>query len=231
MFLLPIETENPTRHRPYVVFSLLAMTAIVAVWPLISGVEETFRQYGYVAANPRPVALLTSMFLHGSLWHLLGNLFFLFMFGDNVEDVVGPLVFLAVYLISGIGATLTHVALTSTPDAPLIGASGAISGIVGMYLVFFPRAPFELHLVVIRWSVKNWKVSAFVATGVWFATQLVLGLVMSASGLDEVIGIAFWAHVGGFLIGALIGYALLRLGCMQRYNAQSRRIWLLGYVA
>ncbi|MDP9069910.1 MAG: rhomboid family intramembrane serine protease [Actinomycetota bacterium] len=158
-------------------------------------------------------------------------MFFLWMFGDNVEDVLGSGTFLVAYLLSGAAASGTHLAMSSASDLPLIGASGAISGILGVYVVFFPKVPTELSLFLLLWEVKTLQVTAAGAVGAWFGEQLVLAWVTAVTGLDRFVGVAFWAHVGGLLTGAALAAGLVRLGYIRRYtSADGVRNPLLGYV-
>jgi membrane associated rhomboid family serine protease len=231
MFLIPVERDNPIRHRPYVVYTLLIVNALAAAATLAFGPETVYGNLGFIPADPTWADTVTSMFLHGHFWHLAGNMFFLWMFGDNVEDVLGSTMFTATYLLSGVAAVGLHLVMSPGSDIPLIGASGAISGTLGLYVAFFPKVPTDLSLVILRWEVKTFRVLATGAVGVWFAQQLLFGWVTTATGADEVVGIAFWAHIGGFVAGLLIGVTLVRFGCMRRYAAPDpNRHPLLGYL-
>lgn len=226
-----MEVEHPTRHRAYAVYALLLVNTAAGVLSIVGGPTDVYKDFGFIPDDPDWADVATSMFLHGSLWHFLGNMFFLWMFGDNVEDVVGPVPFVVTYFVSGAAASGAHLLLGSAGDIPLIGASGAISGILGVYLVFFPRIPTDLALVLFHWELKTFHVTAVGAVGAWVAVQLLFGLLTSATGLDEFVGIAFWAHVGGLLAGAALGGAFLLFGFIRRYDeASSPRNPLLGYV-
>ena len=148
--------------------TLLIANAAVGVLTVVAGPEAVYRDHGFVPSDPTWATLFTSMFLHGSLWHLVGNMFFLWMFGDNVEDVLGSGTFLAVYLLAGAAASGTHLVMSSASDLPLIGASGAISGILGVYLTFFPRVPTDLSLIVLWREAKTFQVTTAAAVGAWF---------------------------------------------------------------
>ena len=178
--------------------------------------------YGRVFQAPRRqptqlsvyVTLLTSMFLHGSIMHLLGNMWFLWVFGDNVEDEAGHLLYLAFYLLTGVVASLSHVIMNmSGPDslAPSLGASGAISGVMGAYLVLHPKR----HVKVLVWRVMV-VVPGYMAVGLWFLFQLVCSLGFLGGG-EHGIRVAYAAHIGGFLAGAVLAglYADIR----DRYSA------------
>jgi membrane associated rhomboid family serine protease len=126
-----------------------------------------------------------------------------------VEHAVGGLRFGLSYLVTGLAALGMHAVVTPSPTVPVVGASGAISGVVGMFLAVFPRAPVDLHAYLGYWHIKTWHSTGVVATGVWFFEQLLLAVLVSATGVD--MGIAFWGHVGGFLCGVVAGFAASRL--------------------
>ncbi len=153
------------------------------------------------------------------------------MFGDNVEDVLGPALFLAVYIVCGAAASGAHLLVNSGSDLPLIGASGAISGVLGLYLVFFPKTPTDLSFFLLRWEVTTIHVTAVGAVGAWFGEQLLLAVITAVSGLDEFIGVAFWAHVGGLVAGVVLALGLVALGSTKRHHA-GEDSWhpVLGYV-
>ena len=209
---------------------MLITNSAIGVLTLVAGPDAVYRNYGFVPSDPTWATLFTSLFLHGSPWHLLGNMFFLWMFGDNVEDVIGPGIFLVVYLLSGAAACGLHLIMSSSSDLPLIGASGAISGVLGVYLVFFPKVQTDLALVVLRWEVTTIPMTAAGAVGAWFAEQLLFAGVTALTGLDKFIGIAFWAHVGGLMAGALLGTCLRWAGYIRRYDTVGLRNPLLGYL-
>lgn len=147
-----------------------------------------------VAIVPAPLTLMTGIFLHGSLFHLAGNMLFLWVFGDNVEDAMGSARFLAFYLVAGAGAALFHAAMNPLSEAPLIGASGAIAGVIGAYLVFYPKVRvFGLILQYIPLRIP-----ALWCLGFWFIVQVFSALAETSS------NVGFWAHVGGFVIGVVL---------------------------
>lgn len=143
---------------------------------------------------PAVLTLITYQFLHGSWMHLFGNMLYLFVFGDNVEDAMGHLRFLAFYLICGIAAALIHVWAFPTSSVPVVGASGAISGVLGAYLILHPRAPILVPIFIFPFFVPAWLLLIF-----WFVFQLI-----GISSGDGAEGIAWWAHVGGFITGAIL---------------------------
>jgi len=161
----------------------------------------------FILRGQRLYTLLTSMFLHADIWHIGGNMLFLYVFGDNVEDTFGHVRFLAFYLVAGLAADLAFIGtqlLSSDPTAlliPTIGASGAIAGVLGAYLILYPRARI-LTLIFIGW-VFIIPLPAILFLGFWFVYQLVYS--MLALGVEAATGIAYWAHIGGFIAGILFG--------------------------
>jgi membrane associated rhomboid family serine protease len=210
LFLLPIEEDNPTRNSAYAVWALIGLNVAAFLGMVVFGSADWLLAYGFRAIEPSGQALITSMFLHVGVLHLLGNMFFLLTFGDNVEDMTGPVKFVLAYVLAGLFATGAHALTTSHPHIPLVGASGAVSGVVGMYLVLFPRAPFHTHLVLGWWRLGGFRSTAALATGAWFGQQLLLAGMSSWSGVP-ILGIAFWAHVGGFSAGIVLGFVFGRL--------------------
>jgi membrane associated rhomboid family serine protease len=176
-----------------------------------SWLDEAIIDYGvipyFVLHSERLFTLVTSMFLHVDILHLGGNMLFLYIFGDNVEDAFGHVRFLVFYLVSGFAANAAFIGaqmLSSDPTAllvPAVGASGAIAGVLGAYIVLYPKARI-LTLVVIGWFTIL-PLPAILFLGFWFVYQLLYGLL--ALGIEAVTGIAYWAHVGGFVIGILFG--------------------------
>ena len=150
--------------------------------------------------GPQPLHLITSMFLHGSWMHLLGNMWFLWLFGNNVEDSMGRLRFVVFYLICGLAAAVGQVLASPDSAIPMVGASGAISGVMGGYLVLYPRVRV-FTLVILGFFFTSVALPAWVMLGYWFLIQFVSGLV--AFGGDKG-GVAFWAHVGGFIAGVVL---------------------------
>jgi membrane associated rhomboid family serine protease len=203
LFLLPLEEDHLTWRPAYTVWALICLNVAAFVAMLVSGSDAWFQQYGYRPDRPSAQSRVTSMFVHGGFLHLLGNMFFLLKFGDNVENMTGGVRFVLAYFLAGAAAVEIHALMTNRPDLPLIGASGAVSGVIGMYLVLFPHVRFHTHIIFLRWRVGGFESSAAVATGAWFGQQLLLGALTSLAGVA--IGIAFWAHVGGFVAGVVLG--------------------------
>ncbi len=210
--MLPVSDQNPTRTFPFVNYLLIALNVLVFAgqWFLFStGGEAAISGLGLVPArfSQNPVgelgALFGSMFLHGSLSHLGGNMLYLYIFGDNVEDAMGHFRYLLFYLACGFIAALAQVVVAPMSTIPMVGASGAIAGALGGYMVLYPRAPITVvNPVPLFWLFFGLfvQVPAWLAIGVWFLPNIFNALVQqSAEG-----GIAFAAHVGGFLAGILL---------------------------
>jgi len=149
------------------------------------------------------LTILTSMFLHGDLFHILGNLWFLWIFGDNIEDHLGHFPYLVFYLLCGIAAALTDIAIDPASLVPTIGASGAIAGVMGAYVLLYPRARV-LTLVVLIIFFTFWWIPAWVFLGYWFLIQFVATSMVASAGHHQTGGIAFAAHVGGFVTGLVL---------------------------
>jgi membrane associated rhomboid family serine protease len=209
MFLtgLPVEQWHPRRRFPLIVVSLLLLCVMMfAVEMGSSDPNALIRQLGLVPRSALSGSLLpwfSHMFLHGGLWHLLGNLYFLWIFGDNVEDRMGPLRFVGFYLLCAVLAALAELMLQPNSPAPMIGASGAIAGVMGAYLVMYPRARIILLVPLLFWPLF-FTVPALVFLGYWFVIQVLSGGLGLAANTAEPGGIAFGAHVGGFIAGVAL---------------------------
>lgn len=209
--MIPLRDENPTRRVPFVNYALIALNVLVFLWQVSLGPAGEIVLYR-MALIPLEVtrgfdfgdlrSLLTSMFMHAGLLHLLGNMLYLWIFGDNVEDALGHARYLFFYLAGGAAASLTHVFLYPLSQVPTVGASGAIAATLGAYLLLFPHRrvvtliPFGFFLQVAR-------LPAVIVLGMWFLLELVQGTL--ALGMEQLGGVAFWAHIGGFVFGMLVG--------------------------
>jgi|SRR5579871_2658074 membrane associated rhomboid family serine protease len=214
--MLPLKDDQPSYSTPYVNWFLIVLNLLIYLFEstLDPRSAELFaRQFGVVPQNialflsgsPRytfqQVALpfLTSMFVHGGWMHVIGNMWFLYIFGDNVEDYLGHFKYLVFYLISGLIAMATQVAIYPHSNVPTVGASGAIAGVLGAYFVLYPRARVLTWFFLFVFYIPAW-----VMLGYWFVLQFMTGaatLSMAHVGKD-VGGVAVWAHVGGFIAGA-----------------------------
>ena len=221
--MIPIRDNIPSRRTAWVLRLLFLANIVVFALELRQGpaIEGFLYQYGVVPSHwlvsdaadlaqwPRLfVTLLSSQFLHGGFLHLGSNLLYLWIFGDNVEDRLGHARFLLLYLGSGIIAALTQILATPGSAVPMVGASGAIAGVLGAYLLLFPAARIVTLIPTLGLLLETVELPAFFVLGLWFLLQWIQG--MTAIGeVADVGGIAFWAHMGGFISG-MIGVVLLR---------------------
>ncbi len=212
--MMPLHDDNPTEHTPVVTVATIIACVLVFFYQasLPPGPGEAF-VYSYgaipalvfgqahlpenVVAIPAFATLFTSMFLHGGLMHLLGNMLYLWIFGNNVEDVMGSVRFIVFYLVCGLLAALSHALTDPSSTVPMVGASGAISGVLGAYLLLFPRA----RVLVLAPYVGTTYVPAGFVLGLWFVMQILSG---GASIGSKGGGVAFFAHIGGFVAGMLL---------------------------
>jgi membrane associated rhomboid family serine protease len=228
--LFPLRDDNPTILPPW--FTIAFIVANVVVWIYIQGAgvsehalaesvcrygaipaEVTGRTGGYGGVELVPglppcefggltwQAVLSSMFLHGSWVHLLSNMWFLWLFGNNIEDSMGHFRFIGFYLLTGVAAALLHVFMAPGSAVPIVGASGAISGVMGGYLVLYPRIRIQTLFIFVI-IIRIIPVSAWFVLLLWFGLQLLSGWTMPVD--DGGGGVAFWAHVGGFVAGAAL---------------------------
>lgn len=208
--MFPIRDHNPSGRTPYVVYALMLINVIafVLLLPLYDDPARLWAVYGawgVIPSEPSALNYLTAMFLHGGVMHLAGNMLFLWIFGDNLEDEMGHLGFLVFYLFSGLLATAIHVASDPGSTVPLVGASGAIAGVMGGYLLLFPRARVDVFIII----YGIFPVRAWLMLLIWFTFQVINGATADISSG----GVAYWAHAGGFVIGVLFAVPLwLRLG-------------------
>ncbi|MEM3595589.1 MAG: rhomboid family intramembrane serine protease [Candidatus Bathyarchaeia archaeon] len=198
--MLPVKDIVERRTFPAVNLTLIAVNTLVFLWSL-TDFDHIVSRYGFTPLNWSLLTIFTSMFLHGGFDHLIGNMWYLWIFGDNVEDRLGHFGYLIFYFSSGLAAAFIHYMSDPISNVTAVGASGAISGVIGAYAVFYPRAKV---LVLIRFYLTA--VSAFTMIGLWFLMQLVFGTLSLIGGVGS--GIAYWAHIGGFTFGLLIGLTL-----------------------
>ena len=204
--MIPLRDVIPSRTTPVVTVSLIAANVTVFLYELTlgRGVEEFTRVFGLVPADFSWFTLFTSMFLHGGLFHVGGNMLYLWIFGDNVEDRMGHGRFLAFYVLCGTAAALTQVFTSPDSTVPMVGASGAIAGVMGAYFVLYPRSRI-VTLIPLFFFFQIVEIPAIFFLGIWFVMQFLSGvgsIAASATG-----GVAFWAHIGGFVAG--VGGVLL----------------------
>ena len=202
--MIPLRDVIPSRTTPYVTFTLIALNTLVFIYQLSIGaaIEDFILYFGLIPAAFSWVAVMTSMFLHGGLLHFGGNMLYLWIFGDNVEDRMGHGRFLVFYLLCGTAAALAQT--ISSPDSvlPMVGASGAIAGVMGAYFVLYPRSRI-VTLLPLFVFIQIVEVPAIFFLGIWFVMQLLSGVgsMATATGGEPGGGIAFWAHAAGFIAG------------------------------
>lgn len=207
--IFPIGDQNVEGgYRPYVTYTLLTLNILVFIWQINmppGQFEQFIDQFGAIPveilSGNRIYTLFTSVFLHAGPAHLIGNMLFLWVFGDNIEAVAGHGKFLLYYITGGVVAGLAHLAFNLTSPIPAIGASGAISAILGTYLIFFPRSQIR---VLILFFFRSVYIPALFFLGIWILMQLYSG-VGSLSAAGGATGVAWWAHIGGFFFGVMYG--------------------------
>jgi membrane associated rhomboid family serine protease len=220
--VIPLRDANPVRRTPIVTIAIIVACIIAFAYRLgaesnagPTGVEDIFLRWGLVPAqlteawrqgqylSEETLAIFTSMFLHVNLIHLVGNMIYLWIFGNNIEDRLGRLGFLLFYLGGGVAAALAQIAIDPNSEVPMVGASGAISAVLGAYLILFPGARI-LSLVFLGFFYQLIEVPAVIVLGLWFALQLIDGIgSLGLAGAEG--GVAFFAHIGGFVAGVLVG--------------------------
>jgi membrane associated rhomboid family serine protease len=222
--VFPINDNNPTRITPFVTYALIAINILVFINELSltqPQLEQFFQLYAVVpkelTANlngipvnqpvPEPLTLITSQFLHGGFAHLFGNMLFLWIFGNNIEDQLGHVKYLIFYLACGILAALSQWFFSTQSGIPALGASGAIAGVLGAYILRFPRARVRT-LLFLGPFITFPDIPAIFFLGIWFLQQALYGVaslnVESTIGMENG-GVAYWAHIGGFVFGAILG--------------------------
>ncbi|MGC3958326.1 MAG: rhomboid family intramembrane serine protease [Verrucomicrobiota bacterium] len=201
--MLPISDENPTKRFPVVtVLLILANLAVFFAWQARVGLPQSVARAGLIPTELHPLSpqgvthLFTSMFMHGGIAHLLGNMWFLWIFGDNVEDEIGRIKFVIFYLLSGVIGAATHVALHAQSGIPMVGASGAISGVLGAYLVLHPKAQVKMFAGLWLFRLPAWFYLLL-----WAGLQV---LAMTQASKLAGMGVAYWAHIGGFVAGMFL---------------------------
>ncbi len=222
--MIPLHDDNPTTLTPFVTIGLIVACVAVFLWQVTlppGGFERAVYAYGMIpavlfgeralpaelAAVPATVSVITAMFLHGGWMHLIGNMLYLWIFGNNVEDALGHVRFVVFYLLCGLAAALAQAFQDPGSSVPMIGASGAIGGVLGAYVLLYPRARV-LVLVPLGFFFYTLRIPAMIVLGLWFGLQFV----NSALSAGQVGGIAYWAHIGGFVAGMVLILPFRRKG-------------------
>jgi membrane associated rhomboid family serine protease len=221
--MIPLRDSRPSSTPPVVTVFLIAANVLVFLYmvSLDAYSQNAFiREYAVIPARLRMSTLITSMFLHGGWMHLIGNMWFLWIFGDNVEDVLGHWKYLAFYLLCGVIAALTQYAISPDSRIPTLGASGAIAGVMGAYLVKFPHS--RILTLVPFFFIFTTEIPAVVILVYWFVLQFVSGV--GSIGYSNVSqgGVAFFAHVGGFIAGMIL---VNLMGTRERYGRRRDLNW------
>jgi len=232
--MIPLHDDNPTELTPVITVAIILACVLVFLYQvsLPAGPGELFVfEFGAIpavvfgqahlpaVAIPAYATLITSMFLHGGWMHLIGNMLYLWIFGNNIEDVMGHARFVLFYLACGILAALSHAITDPASTVPMVGASGAISGVLGAYVLLFPRA----HVLVLLPGIGMTRVAAGIVLGMWFVTQLLSGgMSVGTSGG----GIAFFAHIGGF-VGGMMLIGLFKRPDVPYFAPERPRRWNL----
>lgn len=221
--MFPIRDHNPSTRTPYVTLTLIGLNVAVFLFGLVlfqsdRALNQLYFDYAMIplriSNGEGYTGLISAIFLHGGLMHLAGNMLFLWIFGDNLEDEMGHVPFLIFYLVCGLGANLMQFASAPVSPVPTVGASGAIAGVMGGYLLLFPKAKVDIFIFFIVFF-RILPLPAWIILAVWFALQLFSGFGVDTSGG----GIAYWAHAGGFVIGFLGTLPLwLRRGAVRFWD-------------
>ncbi|MBE7556400.1 MAG: rhomboid family intramembrane serine protease [Anaerolineales bacterium] len=211
--MIPVgDTEVRGSGPGILTIALIVINVIVFLFEAMMStpeLENFFRTYGVVPAQIMQgsglITLFTHMFLHGGWMHLISNMVFLWVFGDNIEAVLGKVMYLAFYIAGGLAAAALQILIDPASTIPSVGASGAIAAILGAYIVMFPRSQVKV-MVMSRVGMGMTRVTALVFLGIWFVTQLFSGVASLGVPTAQTGGIAFWAHIGGFLFGLVVGF-------------------------
>ena len=204
----PYKDDNPRVLIPFVTYFIIGLNALVFIYQyfIIQGAqlsENFIYTYALIPANPSILTIFSSMFMHGGFTHIIFNMWFLWIFGDNIESVLGHNKYLLFYFLCGIGAALSQIQIDPESTIPMVGASGAIAGVLGAYLFRFPRATVHV-LVILIVFITFIRVPAMIVIGFWFLSNLTAGI--GTLGIEQTGGTAWFAHIGGFISGVLFNY-------------------------
>jgi len=201
----PYKDDNPRILFPFVTYTIIGINSLVFIYQYLilppESLGHIISTYALTPAAPSVITVFTSMFMHGGLMHIIFNMWFLWIFGDNIESVLGHKRYVLFYLICGVGAALAQIQVNTGSQIPMVGASGAIAGVLGAYLIRFPRATVHV-LVILIIFITFIRVPAMVVIGIWFLSNLTAGL--GTLGIEETGGTAWFAHLGGFVSGVVL---------------------------
>ena len=219
--MLPLKDLNPTRRVPVITYGLIVVNVLVFLWEGSLSATELQDQFLNLSVVPasvveNPFALDTfldffrSMFFHGGWAHLLGNMLYLWLFGDNLEDRMGVILYPMFYFFGGFAASIAQILIDPTSPIPLIGASGAIAGVLGGYLILFPGVRVR-GIIPLGWLARWVEWPAWIVLGLWFVIQLLNGAVSLGVQTGAIGGVAFFAHIGGFVTGLVLTWLFMKL--------------------
>ena len=201
----PYKDDNPRILFPFVTYTIIGINSLVFIYQYLilppESLGDIISTYALTPAAPSVITVFTSMFMHGGLMHIIFNMWFLWIFGDNIESVLGHKRYVLFYLLCGVGAALAQIQINTASQIPMVGASGAIAGVLGAYLIRFPRATVHV-LVILIIFITFIRVPAMVVIGIWFLSNLTAGL--GTLGIEETGGTAWFAHLGGFVSGVVL---------------------------
>jgi membrane associated rhomboid family serine protease len=222
--MFPIRDTQPSYSRPVVTIVIIVVNILVFLFE--ASLDDFARNefigvFGLVPDNFHFLNVFTSMFLHGGWLHVLGNMWFLWIFGDNIEDVLGHWKYLLFYLMCGVAAAMAQVLINTDSRVPMVGASGAIAGVMGAYMIKFPRAQIQSVLFVL-FFITRFDVPAWLMLIYWFGTQLFSGVGSIGYTQASQGGTAFFAHIGGFIAGMIL---IKTLGTHERYSRRRDLYW------
>ena len=198
----PYKDDNPRVLFPYITYTLITINTLVFLTftyvPFLTTNTNLFYTFGFIPNSFNLFSILSSMFIHGGFSHILSNMWFLYIFGDNIESILGHIKFLLFYILCGFGAAFSQYVIDPNSSIPMVGASGAIAGVLGAYMISFPKAKVHVFAFIIIF-ITTLIVPAKIVLGVWFFIQLSSGL--NSLGIDTNGGVAWFAHIGGFIAG------------------------------
>jgi membrane associated rhomboid family serine protease len=229
--MLPLTDHNPRRTTPVINYLLVAANVLAFFWELSLGpyIQRDLQILAFVPARfwaaplspPNIIRIFLSMFLHGGWLHIGGNMLYLWIFGDNIEDRLGHFKYLIFYFLCGIIATLAHAVMLADSTMPSIGASGAIAGVLGAYVVLFPKARVTT-LIPIFIFITIREIPAILVLGFWFVLQLFVGVASIGASSDVTGGVAVFAHIGGFIAGMIL---IVLMGGTRRPRPAVEEFW------
>ncbi len=235
--MIPLRDRNPSGTFPVVTVAIIVVNMVMFIYELSMGyrLERFLMTWGLVPLKASHffhipeltiadafAPFFTSMFLHGGWLHVIGNMWYLWIFGDNVEDRLGHVRYALFYLICGLGAAVTHVLFNSSSGVPVVGASGAVAGVLGAYLFCFPKARV-LTLVFIFIFITTIEIPAYFFLAFWFLLQFLSGTMSIAARVGDAGGVAWWAHVGGFVLGVIL------IRRMRRHNRSRQQHYAVRF--